>query len=161
MISLLVVSLSVQAVRGEIISGRVDLLYYSIDFSTQRSTPSLDSTADLMFSWDGAGYLDGCFANTSLIGVALPLGEVCGPPASGDWSCWTRTWDAVSSAPAPVTWVVHTADGYWVKLAFIDYCYPNWDCSEILYFVQTDGTSSLCPVPVEAFTWGKIKALYD
>jgi hypothetical protein len=115
----------------------------------------------LMFSWDGAGYLDGCFANSSLIGVALPLGEVCSPPTSGDWSCWTRGWDAVSSASVPVTWVLHTADGYWVKLAMSGYCYPNWDCSEILYFVQMDGTSNLCPVPVEQSTWGEIKALYE
>jgi len=151
--------LTVCRANTEIISGRANLTC-GVDFSAQKCTSDPDS-ADVSLSLDGCWLPYSCIKQPyAYIGVEpdKSLGEVCGPPTTG-FGCFGGHLDFCTDYHD--VFVMQTKDGYWAKFAYTQLCVPSPVCCEILYFVQMDGTSNLCPVPVEESSWGEIKVLYE
>jgi hypothetical protein len=146
--------------RGEILSGKVNIYGCGFDFSTQECSNDINSV-DVALGVDGCWFPATCYVEPYSMVVVITgktLGDVCGPPENPLWGCGGFIDDCPQGGEV---YVIHTKDGYWGKFAFTQPTWPSPANSEILYFVQTDGTSNLCPVPVESNTWGEIKALYE
>jgi hypothetical protein len=148
------------SVYGQIIRGTVNVYQCSFDFSTQRCATDVDSVDVFVTADTGCWFLATCLSTPpSMVTMILgkTLDQVCGPPEEPSWFCGTSD----ICLQGDEVFVIHTGDGYWAKYALVNYDRPWPDCWEITYVVQLDGTSSLCPVPVEGATWGQIKALYN
>jgi len=148
------------SVHGQVVGGTVNVYECAFDFSTQRCASSVDSVDVFVTADTGCWFLATCLSTPpSMVALILgkTLGEVCGPPADPAWFCGTSD----ICLQGDEIFVMHTGDGYWAKYAFVNFNRPWPDCWEITYVVQMDGTSNLCPVPVENTTWGEIKTLYE
>jgi hypothetical protein len=158
--SFLLVAFWIAQAHGEIRGGTVNLNNCSFDFSAQSCAATINDVDVLVTMDTGCWFIAGCLSTPpSLVTIIIgkTLGEVCGPPADAMWSCGTSD----ICLQGDEVFVIHTGDGYWAKYALVN-MNRTWDeMWEIIYFVQTDGTSNLCPVPVETTTWGKIKTLYE
>jgi len=123
------------------------------DFSEQKSIPW----------WEGA---DACIAYV----VDPPLGWRVGTANYATVAVIDSTFDDVTTAPedssayaydCPVdfvhTYVVHTAEGHYAKFHILQFI----PLVAIEYAYQSDGSRNLdTGVPVDATSWGRIKALY-
>ncbi len=151
--------LAASSTHAEIIGGKANLTC-GFDFSAQRCTSNPDSM-DVSLGYELCWFPCTCHKQPYAYMTTIPdktLGEVCAPTETPPWCCGGTMEDC------PGYWDVfltYTRDGYWVKFAFTQTCWPSPECCEILYFIQVDGTSNLCPVPVEENTWGEIKAFYE
>ena len=146
---------------AEIVGGTVNIYQCPFDFSTQSCASNVDSMDASVVNDTGCWFLYTCHSRpASMVALILgkTLGDVCGPPADPAWFCGTSAdWCLQGNE----VFLIHTGDGYWVKCAFVNFNRPWPDCWEIIYFLQTDGTSNLCSVPVEPTTWGEIKAVFE
>jgi hypothetical protein len=151
-----------QAVNSDVIHGSQGLYatymaYYpygsdeAFDFVTRALVPWSATSADLSCAGNAMG--DEMTLNSrNCIGTVVdtPLEQLAAAPEG--------LVPFGATAQLNRTYVVKTGDNVYAKFAVRS---MDWAGIVIEYYVQTDGSASFGPLlPVEATTWGRVKALY-